>query len=380
MRIAVVLILLTAIAATAVRAADPPPQPPPAGPKRAALDLQFTEWKQLLAELLNLAQKHVSAAPKERREIQRRYEELVAQGEQLHPKLVQAVEEAYLESPNADPDIEMFLLMRTHQCFMADDYEESFRLAKLLIDHGAAEKRLYLWGGASAFCVGELDTAQKYLATAARNRIELKTGKTDPLDPIVATFVDDPRPFKQLWEKEQKTRAAEAKADDLPRVLLKTNKGDIVVELFENEASNTVANFITLVEEGFYNGLTFHRVLPGFMIQGGDPKGTGAGGPDYTIACECVRPDHRNHFRGSLSMALSGRDTGGSQFFITLVPTPHLDGQHTVFGRVVEGMDVLAKIQKRDPSDPKEALPAPDEIVEAKVLRKRPHKYVVEKK
>ena len=162
-------------------------------------------------------------------------------------------------------------------------------------------------------------------------------------------------------------------------MLIKTNKGDIEVELFENEAPNTVANFITLVEKGFYNGLTFHRVLPAFMAQGGDPKGDGTGGPGYSIPDECNRPNHRLHFRGSLSMAKAARpDSGGSQFFITFVPTSHLDGKHTVFGRVIKGFDVLAKIQRRDPED-KGDIPDPDKIIEAKVLRKRPHEYAVKK-
>ena len=126
---------------------------------------------------------------------------------------------------------------------------------------------------------------------------------------------------KAAWAKEKKIREAEDKADDLPRVLLKTSAGDIEIELFENEAPNTVLNFITLVDKGFYNGLKFHRVLPGFMAQGGDPKGDGTGGPGYTIPCECYQANHRLHFRGSLSMAHAGRDTGGSQFFLTFVPT-----------------------------------------------------------
>ena len=183
--------------------------------------------------------------------------------------------------------------------------------------------------------------------------------------------------FKKAWDKEQKIREAESKADDLPRVLLKTNKGDIEIELFENEAPNTVANFITLVEKGFYNGLTFHRVLANFMAQGGDPRGDGTGGPGYTIPCECYQPNFRLHFRGSLSMANAGRDTGGSQFFITFVPTDYLDGKHTVFGRVIKGFDVLAKIQRRDPEEANP--PDPDKIIEAKVLRKRPHEYKVKK-
>jgi cyclophilin family peptidyl-prolyl cis-trans isomerase len=96
------------------------------------------------------------------------------------------------------------------------------------------------------------------------------------------------------------------------------------------------------------------------MAQGGDPTGTGGGGPGYRIACECYQPNHRLHFRGSLSMAHAGRDTGGSQFFITFGPTSHLDGKHTVFGRVIKGFDVLANIQRRDPEDPN--APDPDKI------------------
>ena len=134
-------------------------------------------------------------------------------------------------------------------------------------------------------------------------------------------------------------------------------------------------NFITLVDKGYYNGLKFHRVLTGFMAQGGDPKGNGSGGPGYTIPCECYREDHRLHFRGTLSMAHAGRDTGGSQFFLTFVPTKHLDGKHTVFGRVISGFDVLAKLKRRNPDDT--TVGPADTIVEAKVIRRRPHPYDV---
>ncbi|HUG68121.1 MAG TPA: peptidylprolyl isomerase [Pirellulaceae bacterium] len=148
----------------------------------------------------------------------------------------------------------------------------------------------------------------------------------------------------------------------------------MIIELYENEAPQAVGNFVSLVESGYYDGLTFHRVLPGFMAQGGCPDGTGSGGPGYNIACECYRDDHRKHFRGTLSMAHRGRDTGGSQFFLTFKRTSHLDGRHTVFGRVVEGLGVLAQLQRRDPSQ-RGALPAPDKIVKAEVVRKRDHEY-----
>ena len=154
---------------------------------------------------------------------------------------------------------------------------------------------------------------------------------------------------------------------------MKTNRGDIVIELFEDQAPNTVANFISLIEDKFYDGLTFHRVLENFMAQGGCPKGDGTAGPGYSIPCECYTDNYRKHFRGTLSMAHAGRDTGGSQFFLTFLPTPHLDGKHTAFGRVVEGMDVLPKLKRRDPDKPDGS--DPDKIIEAKVLRKRPHPY-----
>jgi cyclophilin family peptidyl-prolyl cis-trans isomerase len=160
-------------------------------------------------------------------------------------------------------------------------------------------------------------------------------------------------------------------AEPLPQVLLKTSQGDVLIELYEDEAPNTVANFISLVEKKYYDGLMFHRVIDGFMAQGGDPTGTGGGGPGYAIRCECERPDARKHQRGTLSMAHAGKDTGGSQFFLTFVPTPHLDGRHTVFGQVVQGMENVDKLKRRDPRMGGDA----DKIVEATVVRKRNHEY-----
>lgn len=123
--------------------------------------------------------------------------------------------------------------------------------------------------------------------------------------------------------------------------------GQVKVELFQNEAPGTVANFEKLINEGFYNGLNFHRVIPGFVAQGGCPHGTGTGGPGYKIKCETAGNPHK-HERGSLSMAHAGRDTGGSQFFIVYEPQPHLNGVHTVFGKVVEGMENVDQIKQGD--------------------------------
>ena len=131
----------------------------------------------------------------------------------------------------------------------------------------------------------------------------------------------------------------------MKKAIIESNKGNIVLELFEKDAPNTVANFVKLINKGYYNGLKFHRVIPNFMVQGGCPVGNGTGGPGYTIKCE-INP--RKHLAGTLSMAHAGKDTGGSQFFITHSPQPHLDGVHTVFGQVIEGMDVVNAIRQGD--------------------------------
>ncbi|MGD1847200.1 MAG: peptidylprolyl isomerase [Salibacteraceae bacterium] len=133
---------------------------------------------------------------------------------------------------------------------------------------------------------------------------------------------------------------------------IQTPKGTMKVEFFEKDAPNTVANFVKLAKDGFYNGLTFHRVIPDFVVQGGCPNGTGAGGPGYSIDCE-LDGDNQYHDRGVLSMAHAGRNTGGSQFFIchSRKNTAHLDRNHTVFGKVVEGLDIIDQINQGDTMD-----------------------------
>ena len=133
------------------------------------------------------------------------------------------------------------------------------------------------------------------------------------------------------------------------KATITTNKGVMVAELYAKETPITVANFVKLANDGFYNGLTWHRVLPDFVIQGGCPDGTGAGGPGYTIDCE-VNAEKQYHDRGVLSMAHAGRNTGGSQFFVchSRNNTSHLDGNHTCFGKVIEGVDVVDDIRVGD--------------------------------
>jgi cyclophilin family peptidyl-prolyl cis-trans isomerase len=137
------------------------------------------------------------------------------------------------------------------------------------------------------------------------------------------------------------------------RARIKTERGDIAVDLYADKAPLTVENFINLARSGFYDGTTFHRVIAGFMAQGGDPTGTGRGGPGYQFGDE-FHPELRHDAPGILSMANAGPGTNGSQFFITYGPTPHLDDRHSVFGRVTEGLDVLQSIRERDPGRDRE--------------------------
>ena len=135
----------------------------------------------------------------------------------------------------------------------------------------------------------------------------------------------------------------------MSKAIIKTEKGDMTVQFYDKDAPNTVANFLKLAKSGYYDGVTFHRVINDFVIQGGDPTGTGAGGPGYSIDCE-LDGENQFHDRGVLSMAHAGRNTGGSQFFIchSRTNTSHLDRNHTCFGKVIENVDVVDDIRQGD--------------------------------
>jgi len=255
--------------------------------------------------------------------------------------------------------------------FQGNRYDNSAKIADQLINDGHQTPLIRNIAGVSHFAVHDFNKSEEILSQADKD--------SELIPQLGGRYLESSAEYAKLWEKEQAIRAKEAAAkgdQQLPRVKIQTSRGEIVLELFENEAPNTVANFISLVESKVYDGTRFHRVIPSFMAQGGDPlskddnpRNDGTGGPGYTIKCECYRPDARKHFRGSLSMAHAGKDTGGSQFFLTHLPTAHLNPNaeeqrgHTVFGRVVTGMDIVA------------ALEVGDEIESATVIRKRNHPY-----
>ncbi len=345
-----------------------------ATPQRAAFDAKLAQYKTNLKALRALKDEYQTATPKRKDEIFAKFNPLVKETEGIHRQLIPLAITAYKATGGKDTEVAAFLYgMLQWMTVAREDYETAYSIAKTVLTDSLPPELdvLYAFGAFAAFNVMELDDAKAWFDIAGKKNAIEKADSENKLHLREAIMMALPQ-YKKFWEDEQKLRAADA-SQNLPRVLLKTTKGDIVIELFSKEAPNAVNNFLTLVSKGFYNDTPFHRVLPYFMAQGGDPTGTGTGGPGYTIPCECGQDNARMHFRGSLSMAHAGPDTGGSQFFLTFVPTFFLNKKHTVFGRVVEGMNVLSDIQRIDPEG--ENLPAPDKILEAKILQGKPGEF-----
>ena len=324
-----------------------------------------TQERDLIADLTLLqAEFHQPGADK--RAITQKFEAARARIPATKERLERAAFGLALADPKNPASRELCGLVIASR-LQGDDVTGALELARVLDEAGATDGKIDMVAAAAAMVLSDLDQAAAWLAKAEAQAIDKKK---------ISELRDAIERERPKVDAEMAKRAADAAADDRPRVQISTSKGDIVVELFEDEAPNTVANFITLVEKGFYAGTPFHRVIGGFMAQGGDPTGTGSGGPGHTIPCECDRPDARKHFLGTLSMAHAGKDTGGSQFFLTFRPTEHLDGRHTVFGRVIEGFGVLPRLARtQGPDGQPDPNAKPDTILGAKVLRKRDHAY-----
>lgn len=335
-------------------------------------DLQ-ARYKKIIDTVTSMQQEIENAKPDAKKELTDKLVKLVPGFQKdmqaIQPKLIELAPKVLEKDPANVEAAELVVQLD----FMKNKYAEIIAITDPLIAKGKATPPLVTLGGIAHFAIHDFAKAQKMLQEAEKADNQLFPRLGAPFLAYCADYID-------LWKKEQAIRAAEAKADDLPRVSFKTSKGEIVLELFENEAPNTVANFINLVEAKKYDGIVFHRVIPNFMAQGGDPNtldedpnNDGQGGPGYTIACECYADNARKHFQGSLSMAHAGKDTGGSQFFLTHLPTAHLNANadeqrgHTVFGRIIKGLNVAA------------ALQIGDKIETASVIRKRKHDYVPKK-
>ena len=373
------------------------------GTKNKTFMDSFAAYRELAKKLTAMKTEYQDASSARRSEIDTEYRKLYQQGRELHKNSIEMALDAHDETPNRNPFVINLLYSTVGWEFSRENYEEAVRVFKRLVASGIGKEttRFYVYAGLSALLSMNYAEAEEWIKIARESgdleKLFTDWSKSSKAErELAGTMQNQMRimpQVKEAWTKEEEIRAAETEAGEqdsakkLPRVELVIGKdraapkGTIVLELFENEAPNTVANFVSLVEKGFYNNVVFHRVLPNFMAQGGDPTGSGRGGPGYTFDCETGNrfPQSRKHFRGSISMANAGPNTNGSQFFLTFVPTSFLDGRHTVFGRVVEGLEVLADIQRVDPDDENAAVPELDRIIEAKVLNKRDHAYEVQK-
>lgn len=324
-------------------------------------------WQTAFNDIQDMIPKIRAATASNRAELLQQYQAKLAElrtvRREVEPALLQAVQDSTsIPQPLHDALLELGRLAVSE-----DSYERAFQLLKPLVDANSEDGLVYQFAAMAAYGSDRFEVAQQLVD-------KIKAGGDDLRIEFMRRSATGLASRIEQWKAEEAIRAAEAEKDDLPRVKFETTAGDVIIELYEDQAPNTVANFITLVEKGYYDGLTFHRVLPQFMAQGGCPNGTGAGGPGYSVPCECHQANHRKHFSGTLSMAHAGRDTGGSQFFLTFLATPHLDGQHTAFGRVIEGMDAVASLEKMNPEAPNPTM-QPSKIVKATVVRKRDHEY-----
>jgi cyclophilin family peptidyl-prolyl cis-trans isomerase len=332
----------------------------------AKLSARKTELVDKLRELQGAYQKAESKADRDK--IAQEFEAARTEFQsKVFPQLAELAPKIFAADPKNTEAGETALEL----AFQTNKYDEAVKLAETLVAGGDKSMIVQNMGGISLFATHQFEKAHEWLAAAE------KEGVLHPQ--LGGRYLDTAEEYVKFWEAEKAIREKEAKATgdaQLPRVQFNTSKGKIVIELFENEAPNTVANFVSLIESKSYDKTKFHRVIPTFMAQGGDPlskdedpRNDGTGGPGYVIKCECYQPNARMHFRGSLSMAHAGKDTGGSQFFITHLPTSHLNPDptgpkgHTVFGRVIEGLDIAASLQ------------IGDVIESATVLRKRNHEY-----
>lgn len=350
---------------------------------RAEFESLMNKWKPLLKKMYNLRlEYHKYGTSLERKDVLRDdFKSMYTQCHEINRQLTELAIRAYAQSPEENKDLVNFIDQSLIYFMQTDQYEDALDLAQKILNMKIQDFRVIRNGAFAALYANDFDTAEELLNQIKELGIMNNFG-------ISQSDFQYLKIWKEQWAREKKLREAERRAGDLPRVVLATTQGEIELELFENEAPNTVANFIYLVEKGFYTNLDFQRVIQGFVAQGGGTellketnldgtlKKRGDGTPGYSIHDE-LGENQRMHFRGALSMANAGPNTGGSQFFITFRPNTDLDGRHTVFGRVVRGMDVPSRFVHRDPG-PKPEKPGvimPDKILSARVLKKRNHPY-----
>ncbi|MGN1273620.1 MAG: peptidylprolyl isomerase [Thermoguttaceae bacterium] len=343
-------------------------------PLVAEFQAKFVAYREVSAQIEKLQQDFEAAAKAQDqakiKEIQASARTILKQAETTFMNAVPVASALYAKTDGTNDELNQFMLTYANYLLTVDNYDAAYQLFASFLSKGMHKNHpeIFEMAGVAAFGSNRFNAAKKCFNYATQTKT--------PLSQQAQMYRDDiTNYYEKEWMLEVQKEQQEAQANNLPEVLIRTTAGDMKVVLYENEAPNTVASFITLVEKGFYNGLSFHRVLPGFMAQGGCPKGDGTGDAGYKLPEEFSKPGARKHFRGSLAMARSmDPNSAGSQFYISFLPTKFLDGQYTVFGRVVEGLDTLSNIQRVDPERPIPGLEK-TKIIEMRVLRKRNHDY-----
>jgi cyclophilin family peptidyl-prolyl cis-trans isomerase len=314
--------------------------------------------------------------PEKRKESKAEIEQLTAANEKLKSEVFSKAKAAYKASDKPTAYTTKILRDRLIGMLRPRSNKDQFQpnaaleLITLLKEKNPDNPSLLEYEFLSNYAVERFEKAQEAL-----EKLELATQSdlSQPKQELAETI--------EKYQQELMIRRQEANTDDLPRVRLTTTEGDIILELYENHAPNTVANFIHLIrDQKFYDGKLFHLVRAGEYCQSGSPNGDGIGGAGYYIPCECYGEKIRGHFRGTISMLANEKDRGSSQFLITQQPNPHtFDGRYTAFGRVISGMDVVMKLKNVDLSGRLSSTADVSKIVSAEVLRSRSHEYLPEK-
>jgi len=324
------------------------------------------QWTEFSLELDKARYRVNNCLPDQKSEAVLAYDTLLESGNELLQQFADAAVAAYEADPT-NADAERYLRIMIEHTLTADRYEDVQRMAKAVIEHGTPDALTYEQAAVAAFELGDLDAAERYFGEAE------KLG--DLSEEAQARRGTIPE-WREKLVREMELRNKEAEADDLPRVTIATTKGDIVVELYEDQAPNTVANFVALADRKFYNGLEFYRVDSNFAAVAGCPLNRGTGGPGHEIVSETDRDDRRPAMRGTISMVNGGRDRCGSQFFIALSSSGvrNTDATNPVFGRVISGMNVVERLRRVNPDTTSKDFHR-ERILDTQVERRRSHDY-----
>ncbi len=310
--------------------------------------------------------------PEARELHEQKVNQLKARNAQIYRDLLPTALESLENHPNTHQEINSYLMQHLSLQLSGKNWKQipynpvaALRMFKKLESAGIDAPLLSLLGYRANLIMNDLEQARLLLIKAATQ------GRRE------TAAMENLKSGYKGWLREKAFIKTDTENDNNPRVKIETDAGDMIVELFEDQAPNTVANFISLVESDFYNGLDFYQTTVSDLVVSGSPTNDGLGGPGYKISCECSATNARQHFTGYIATYPTRKDEGGSRFLITKQPRPSYDGKTTVFGRIIEGLENLYKIQIIDltrPNTNPEILPT--KIKRMSVIRKRDHEYV----